>query len=119
MALRMVDETTDTTVADLEDPSPGVGSVRMTEPIKMKVEHLDVYYGENHAIKDVSLDIPEREVTALMGPSGCGKSTFLRALNRMHDVTRGARPDHPRHPLAYARGSRPPGIIHPFARDPG
>ena len=38
---------------------------------------------------DVSVDIPEHDVTALMGPSGCGKSTFLRALNRMHDLTRG------------------------------
>jgi phosphate transport system ATP-binding protein len=87
----MVDDTTDATLTDLEDASPGVGSIRIAEPIKMKVEHLNVYYGETRAIKDVSLDIPEREVTALMGPSGCGKSTFLRALNRMHDVTRGAR----------------------------
>ncbi len=44
-----------------------------------------------HAIRDVSLDIPDRQVTAFMGPSGCGKSTFLRALNRLHDLTRGAR----------------------------
>ena len=87
----MVDDTTNTTLTDLEDASPGVGPVRIAEPIKMKVSDLNVYYGEAHAIKDVSLDIAEREVTALMGPSGCGKSTFLRALNRMHDVTHGAR----------------------------
>jgi phosphate transport system ATP-binding protein len=59
--------------------------------VKMKVTDLNVYYGEAHAIKHVSIDIAEREVTALMGPSGCGKSTFLRALNRMHDLTPGAR----------------------------
>src|SRR6476661_81263 len=55
--------------------------------VKMKVMDLNVYYGAAHAIKQVSIDIAEREVTALMGPSGCGKSTFLRALNRMHDLT--------------------------------
>ena len=60
-------------------------------PVKMKVTGLNVYYGEAHAIKQVNIDIAEREVTALMGPSGCGKSTFLRALNRMHDLTPGAR----------------------------
>jgi phosphate transport system ATP-binding protein len=60
-------------------------------PVKMKVSDLNVYYGEAHAIKNVGIDIAEREVTALMGPSGCGKSTFLRALNRMHDLTPGAR----------------------------
>jgi phosphate transport system ATP-binding protein len=63
----------------------------VTSPIKMRVSDLNVYYGEAHAIKHVSIDIAEREVTALMGPSGCGKSTFLRALNRMHDLTPGAR----------------------------
>ena len=60
-------------------------------PIKMNVEHLNVFYGARHAIKDVSMRIHERQVTALMGPSGCGKSTFLRALDRMHDLTPGAR----------------------------
>ena len=63
----------------------------VSAPVKMKVTDLNVYYGEAHAIKNVSIDIAEREVTALMGPSGCGKSTFLRALNRMHDLTPGAR----------------------------
>ncbi len=56
-------------------------------PAKMRTLDLNVYYGTNHAIKDVSIEIPERQVTALMGPSGCGKSTFLRSLNRMHDLT--------------------------------
>jgi phosphate transport system ATP-binding protein len=64
---------------------------RVSDPVKMEAKSLDVYYGANHAIKNVGLQIPERQVTALMGPSGCGKSTFLRALNRMHDLTPGAR----------------------------
>ena len=58
---------------------------------KINVENLDVYYGAFHAIKDASLKVPANRVTALIGPSGCGKSTFIRALNRMHDLTPGAR----------------------------
>ncbi|MDD6033628.1 MAG: phosphate ABC transporter ATP-binding protein PstB, partial [Oscillospiraceae bacterium] len=53
---------------------------------KMLASHLDLYYGENHALKDVSLPIEERKVTAFIGPSGCGKSTFLKTLNRMNDL---------------------------------
>ncbi|WP_440007989.1 phosphate ABC transporter ATP-binding protein, partial [Halomicrococcus sp. SG-WS-1] len=52
---------------------------------KLSVEDLDVYYGDDHALKGVSMDIPEKSVTALIGPSGCGKSTYLRCLNRMND----------------------------------
>ncbi|MFB6188844.1 MAG: phosphate ABC transporter ATP-binding protein PstB [Halapricum sp.] len=52
---------------------------------KLSIEDLNVYYGDDHALKDVSMDIPEESVTALIGPSGCGKSTFLRCLNRMND----------------------------------
>jgi phosphate transport system ATP-binding protein len=58
---------------------------------KMNVENMDVYYGSFQAIKHANLKIPDRRVMALIGPSGCGKSTFLRALNRMHDLTPGAR----------------------------
>jgi phosphate transport system ATP-binding protein len=58
---------------------------------KLSVENLDVYYGDDHAIKDVSIDIPSESVTALIGPSGCGKSTFLRCLNRMNDRIKAAR----------------------------
>src|SRR5690348_15371727 len=57
------------------------------QQVKMRSEHLNVYYGSNHAIRNVSLGVAANEVTALIGPSGCGKSTFLRALNRMHDLT--------------------------------
>ena len=52
---------------------------------KLAAEDLDVHYGDDHALKGVSIEIPENSVTALIGPSGCGKSTFLRCLNRMND----------------------------------
>jgi phosphate transport system ATP-binding protein len=58
---------------------------------KMKIEDLNVFYGSFHAMRKAFLDVPDRHVMALIGPSGCGKSTFLRALNRMHDLTPGAR----------------------------
>ena len=60
-------------------------------PIKMTVRNLSVHYGEVAALQDVTLDIRDRRVTALIGPSGCGKSTFLRCLNRMNDTVRGVR----------------------------
>jgi phosphate transport system ATP-binding protein len=55
------------------------------------IENLHVYYGAFQAVNDVSLTIPPRAVTAIIGPSGCGKSTFLRTMNRMHELTAGAR----------------------------
>ncbi len=58
---------------------------------KLTVENLDVWYGEDQALQDVSMEIPSESVTALIGPSGCGKSTFLRCLNRMNDRIRAAR----------------------------
>ncbi|WP_436911848.1 phosphate ABC transporter ATP-binding protein PstB [Halosimplex marinum] len=60
---------------------------------KLSVEDLDVHYGDDHALKGVSMDIPKESVTALIGPSGCGKSTFLRCLNRMNDRISAARVD--------------------------
>jgi phosphate transport system ATP-binding protein len=60
---------------------------------KISVEDLDVHYGDDHAIQSVSMEIPEKSVTALIGPSGCGKSTFLRCLNRMNDRIKSARID--------------------------
>ncbi|MDO9358840.1 MAG: phosphate ABC transporter ATP-binding protein PstB [Polaromonas sp.] len=56
------------------------------ESIKMSVRDLNFYYGKFHAIKNVSLDIPEKKVTAFIGPSGCGKSTLLRTFNRMYEL---------------------------------
>jgi len=59
--------------------------------LKLETRHLDVYYDDFRAIKDVDLKIGANEITALIGPSGCGKSTYLRALNRMNDEIDGAR----------------------------
>jgi len=59
--------------------------------IALKVRDLNIYYGENHAVKHVSFDIEKQSVTALIGPSGCGKSTFLRSINRMNDLIPGAK----------------------------
>ena len=56
---------------------------------KLEVNNLNLFYGENQALKDISLKIPARQVTALIGPSGCGKSTLLRTLNRMNDLIPG------------------------------
>ena len=52
---------------------------------KIEARHLNLYYGQKHALKDVNLDIKENKITAFIGPSGCGKSTFLKTLNRMND----------------------------------
>ncbi|MDQ0466498.1 phosphate transport system ATP-binding protein [Caulobacter ginsengisoli] len=61
------------------------------EPAKITARDVNVYYGANHALKSVSLDIPGKSVTAFIGPSGCGKSTFLRCINRMNDTIPGCR----------------------------
>ena len=55
------------------------------------VKNLDLWYNSNQALKNVSIDIEEKIVTALIGPSGCGKSTFLKTLNRMNDLVPGVR----------------------------
>ena len=60
-------------------------------PVRMSVEHLDLYYGDHQALKDVSIDIRDREITSFIGPSGCGKSTLLRCLNRMNDMVKDCR----------------------------
>jgi phosphate transport system ATP-binding protein len=63
-----------------------------TEPeTKVSATDVNVYYAEKHALKNVSLEIPARNVTAFIGPSGCGKSTFLRCINRMNDTIAGCR----------------------------
>lgn len=55
------------------------------EQTKIKVSDMNLYYGENHALKNINIDIFDKNITALIGPSGCGKSTFLKSLNRMND----------------------------------
>ena len=67
-----------------------VGEVTVANP-RMSTRNVDVFYGDKHAIKNVSLDIGSNEVIAMIGPSGCGKSTFLRCLNRMNDTIDGCR----------------------------
>lgn len=59
------------------------------DPIKISVQNLSAYFGKIQVLKNVSIDIPEKKVIAIIGPSGCGKSTFLRSINRMHEVARG------------------------------
>ncbi len=61
-----------------------------TKPI-LSVRNLNLHYGDTHALKDVSMDIYEKKVTAFIGPSGCGKSTFLKTLNRMNDLVENVR----------------------------
>ncbi len=78
-------------VADMSalvDPKIDPASVvRVDDPTaSVTARNVDVYYGDKHAIKDLSVDIPARAVTAFIGPSGCGKSTFLRCINRMNDT---------------------------------
>ena len=57
----------------------------------LQAKDLNLWYGQNHALHDVSIDIPAHEITAFIGPSGCGKSTFLKTLNRMNDLVEGVR----------------------------
>ena len=63
----------------------------MEKNTKIKVDNLNLYYGDNHALKNVSMDIKENAITAFIGPSGCGKSTFLKTLNRMNDLIENVR----------------------------
>ncbi len=58
---------------------------------KFNITNLDLYYSDFHALKNVNLDIPEKEITAFIGPSGCGKSTLMKTLNRMNDLVEGCR----------------------------
>jgi phosphate transport system ATP-binding protein len=80
-------------------PSSATAASHTTKPgsniaptaARLSVRNLDFYYGDNRALKSISLDFPERQVTGLIGPSGCGKSTLLRVLNRMYDLYPGQR----------------------------
>ena len=72
--------------ASVVPPAPVPG----TSPV-IEVDHFQLWYGQTHALKDVSMTIGARQVTALIGPSGCGKSTLLRSLNRLNDLVDGVR----------------------------
>jgi phosphate transport system ATP-binding protein len=74
-------------------PTPGAVAILPAEPerIAFEIKNFSLWYGSRQALIDVSITIPAKKVTAIIGPSGCGKSTFLRALNRMHELTPGTR----------------------------
>ena len=72
----------------MDEPRPETAGER---PQIVTLENVGVYYGDYHALRDVSLDMRRNEITALIGPSGCGKSTLLRSLNRMNDLIPGAK----------------------------
>ncbi len=74
----------------LESFTETTGDVRVADP-KMRMDNVDVFYGDNQAIYDVNLDLGKNEVLAMIGPSGCGKSTFLRCMNRMNDTVESCR----------------------------
>jgi phosphate transport system ATP-binding protein len=87
------DETTDSSslIETHVTASSGTDTTRESQSAPVfEARNLSVFYGEEQALKDVHLDIHEREVTAIIGPSGCGKSTFLRCLNRMNDLVESA-----------------------------
>jgi phosphate transport system ATP-binding protein len=105
----MTESSMNTTTAERIDSQEGVSSTETTtgesdertkaawreysfsgDPV-LSVEDLNVWYDDDHALNDISIDISEKSVTALIGPSGCGKSTFLRCLNRMNDRIKSAR----------------------------
>ncbi|SRR5712692_7903078 len=73
---------------------PGLRAVPGAGPTKVQVSELSFFYGRNQALKNVTFDIPEKRITAIIGPSGCGKSTLLRVFNRMYDLV----------PNSYATG---------------
>jgi phosphate transport system ATP-binding protein len=80
-----------TTANGLMDANEATASARSSAKTKLCAKNVNVYYGDTHALHDVTLDVYSRQITALIGPSGCGKSTFLRCLNRMNDVVDGCR----------------------------
>jgi phosphate transport system ATP-binding protein len=75
----------------LHEPLPTAVPAVTPPPVAFDIRDLCVYYGAHQALFDVTIQLPARSVTAIIGPSGCGKSTFLRTLNRMHELTPGAR----------------------------
>src|SRR5262249_25260096 len=75
-----------TSESERQSSSGAPDSNRDSEPV-FQAQNLSIWYGEKHAIRNVSIDIPTKAITAIIGPSGCGKSTFLRCLNRMHELT--------------------------------
>src|SRR5579871_2501851 len=80
-----------TTVPNFEVGSGAESKSTANSGIKLSASNLNFYYGGFQALRDISLRVYEKQVTAFIGPSGCGKSTFLRTLNRMNETVRGTR----------------------------
>ena len=80
--------TTSTVGVSTERPA---ATAAVAHPVKFEVKHLDFYYGQSQALKDVNLTLADRTITAFIGPSGCGKSTLLRVFNRMYALYPGHR----------------------------
>ncbi|WP_049936577.1 phosphate ABC transporter ATP-binding protein PstB [Haloplanus natans] len=90
------ESTDDPTINDMAIETDVSASVDSSGPTMaantvVRAEHVDVWYNDEQALQDISLEIPENQVTAMIGPSGCGKSTFLRCINRMNDLIDAAR----------------------------
>src|SRR5918998_2543313 len=66
-------------------------SAALSAKVRVAIRNLDFFYGDNRALKGITLDLPDRQVTGMIGPSGCGKSTLLRVLNRMYSLYPGQR----------------------------
>jgi phosphate transport system ATP-binding protein len=77
--------------AETEPPVTSMQQQTVEARTKISVQDFDFYYGDNQVLHGISLEIPEKQVTALIGPSGCGKSTFIRSINRMNDTIPGTR----------------------------
>jgi phosphate transport system ATP-binding protein len=75
----------------MSSPIKATPRVMNDRKVRISARDVNIYYGEKHAIKNLSIEIPDRAVSAFIGPSGCGKSTFLRAVNRMNDTIQGCR----------------------------
>jgi phosphate transport system ATP-binding protein len=71
--------------------TPAAPRIMAAHDVRISARNVNIYYGEKHAIKNLSIEIPDKAVSAFIGPSGCGKSTFLRAVNRMNDTIPGCR----------------------------
>src|ERR1700693_3699203 len=69
---------------------PALKTVPGAAPTKVRVDKLSFFYGKTQALKDVTFEVPEKRITAIIGPSGCGKTTLLRVFNRMYDLVPGA-----------------------------
>ena len=81
-----------TTTISVRDAPPVPAAVRPSQQTKIAISDFSFFYGTFKALHNITLDVPDKQVTAFIGPSGCGKSTFLRSINRMNDIIPEARP---------------------------